>query len=162
MNRNTPTNKHILFFEVLNSIITIITFVLQFSSVSVFRMITSHFASSVESSVAQLEAAAHVSKSHANRQAAAILRDILLMKVANEMIRVAEEEMELSLWDTVEGDDVNAAMDTAKRKDDPEKLESALKLVKRKIDNFIKFLSEGPQQSDDDESDVFTSAPSFR
>lgn len=125
-------------------------------------MITSRFASSVASSVARVEAASRVSVAQANRQAAALLRDIQLVKVANEMIRLAEEEMELSLWDTVEGEDVDAAMGTAKQKEDPEKLESALKLVKRKIDTFIKSLSEGPQHTDMDDDDVFTSAPSFR
>lgn len=126
-------------------------------------MISSRFAASIESSVNRLAAAAEKSPKEANRHARAMLRDIQMVKIASEILRVAEEEeMELSYWDTVEGDDVLVTVDEAKLKEDPAKLEPALKLVKRKIDTFIKSLSEGPQSSDSDDSDVFTSAPSFR
>ena len=126
-------------------------------------MITARFAASIEASVSRLILASKTSPENADRHARAMLRDIRMVKIAAEIIRVAEEEeMELSLWDTVEGDDVSAAFEEAKLKDDPAKLESSLKLVKRKIDTFVTSLTDGPQGGGDDDSDVFTSAPSFR
>lgn len=116
-------------------------------------------AHSIESSVTRL-ATESTSAKVANAHARAILRDLHAARIAADILRLAADE-ELSLWDTVEGKDTDAAYEGAKLKDSPEKLEAALKLMKRKIDTFIDSLK-GTSAPEADDSDVFTSAPAFR
>jgi hypothetical protein len=64
--------------------------------------------------------------------------------IAQEIIRIAQEEAEVSLWNTDAGHDVESAMEFAKgRGEDPEQLEHALKGVKRDIDSFVEELKGG-------------------
>jgi hypothetical protein len=82
-------------------------------------------------------------------------------RLAAEMVRLAQEDIEVSLWDTDEGADVESAYDFAKKRgDEPKKLEHALKSLKHDIDTFIDELKRDPSvpRKEDDE-DVVTSAP---
>lgn len=82
-------------------------------------------------------------------------------RIAAEMVRLAQEEIEVSMWDTEEGKDVDFAYGEAHREDKPEKLEPKLKLLKRRIDNFIEEIVRPPgeKKPEHDESEVYTSAP---
>jgi len=132
----------------------------DFLSVTLDIMNSVRLAHSITASVSRLAASAGAGTKTADNHARAILRDLQIARIASDILRLAADD-ELSLWDTVEGKDTDAAYEGAKLKDSPEKLEASLKLVKRKIDTFIDSLS-GGSGSDGDSSDVVTSAPAFR
>ncbi len=84
-------------------------------------------------------------------------------RIAAEIVRLALDEIDVTtdLWGGQEGEDVDAAYEWSKKQTEEEKLESSLKLLKRKVDTFIQELTRG---SDDkkpgsDDSGVVTSAP---
>lgn len=85
--------------------------------------------------------------------------------LATELLRVAQDDVDISLWDTDEGRDVDSAYNFAKKRDDePEKLEHALRTLKHDIDTFIDELKRDPSKpkKEDDDSDIMTSAPARR
>jgi len=85
--------------------------------------------------------------------------DVAARKIASAMVRVALEELEVSLWDSDDGTAVDDAYKAAKGKEEAEDLESALKLLRRKVDRFIQEIAHPSPESGGHDSDVFTSAP---
>ena len=81
----------------------------------------------------------------------AMTHEARIQRIASEIFRLALEEVEVGLWDTEEGKDVGLAIELAQKKQEAEDIEAALKLVKRKIDAFLQFLTkqgdEGGDQS---------------
>jgi len=86
-------------------------------------------------------------------------------RLAAEIVRLAQDDVDVSLWDTDEGKDVDSAYGFAKKRGEkPEQLEHALKSLKHDIDTFIDELKRDPSEPrrEEDESDVMTSAPKRR
>jgi hypothetical protein len=61
-------------------------------------------------------------------------------KIAESIVRLAQEIEEFSPWDMEEGEILVSKFDFAKSTDNPEKIESSLNLVKRQIDKFVSVL----------------------
>lgn len=79
-------------------------------------------------------------------------------RIAAAMVAAAMEEVEVSFWDGDEGTAVDDAYKAARKEEEADRLESALKLLGRKVDQFVKEIQHpSPERGDD--SDVFTSAP---
>lgn len=94
-------------------------------------------------------------------------REAKVRRIAQAMYRLAKEELEMSMWDTEEGEDVDFAFGEAKRKhDEQDNLDGALGLLKRKIDSFLTEIKRDPDKAkpsdDSDDNDVFTSAPPMK
>jgi len=70
----------------------------------------------------------------------------------------AMEEIEVSFWDGDDGTAVEDAYKAARREEEADRLESALKLLSRQVNRFIKEIQH-PSLEHGDDSDVFTSAP---
>lgn len=84
--------------------------------------------------------------------------DFAAKKIAAAMVRVALEEVDVSLWTSDDGTAVDAAYDAAKKEEDAEPLEAALKLLRRKVDRFINEIR-NPSSEHGDDSGIVTSAP---
>jgi hypothetical protein len=104
-----------------------------------------------------------------NRVIAAVTYEKRIQRVAAEILRLAIEEIEVGPWDTEEAKGVEQALEFAKGKQEPEDIQGGLKIVKSRIDQFLKYLS----GLDTDEvgkylkdvvpdPDVMTSAPEMR
>lgn len=96
------------------------------------------------------------------RVAASVSRETRVRRIASELIRLAAEDLEVSLWDMDEANDVKSAWKAAQGvTEDPSKLAIALKSLKGDVDTYIDELTRSPgdlRQEEGDE-DVFTSAP---
>ncbi len=93
---------------------------------------------------------------------AMLTREARVRQIAAEMIRLAEDDLEVSLWDTDEGKDLESAMKFTRNQDTVDKLVPALRSLKHDVDGFIEELRrEGPKASppSDEEQGVTTSAP---
>jgi hypothetical protein len=108
-------------------------------------------------------------KREINKVVAAITHETRIQRIAAEIYRLAIEEIEVGPWDTEEAKGVEQALEFAKGKQEPEDIQGGLKIVKSRIDQFIKYLS----GLDTDEvgkylkdvvpdPDVMTSAPEMR
>lgn len=88
-------------------------------------------------------------------------RETRIRHVASEIYRLAQEELDVSMWDTDEGKDVDFAYGEAKRKQgEDDNLDGALGILKSKIDHLIQEIRRDPSKSkDDNDDDVVTSAP---
>lgn len=91
-------------------------------------------------------------------------RESRIRRIALDMVRLAQEELETSMWDTEEGEDVDFAFGEAKRKTgEKDNLDGALGVLKHKIDTFIKEIQRDPSTAkpsmNDNDDDVVTSAP---
>lgn len=84
--------------------------------------------------------------------------DVAAKKIATAMVRVALEEVDVSLWTSDDGTAVDAAYNEAKKQEEAEPLETALKLLRRKVDRFINEIR-NPSSEHGDDSGVVTSAP---
>jgi hypothetical protein len=87
---------------------------------------------------------------------------------AGHLLHLALEEVELSLWDMEQGVALNTSIDWAHKQTIPDKLEPALKAITRRVNDFIKELTRGPEKKEDPfvkdlrgdkDEDVVTSAP---
>lgn len=90
------------------------------------------------------------------------LLDGLARRIAADIVKIAEDEVDIvSPWSTEEGEDVNSAFEFARGKHEEDPLESALKLLKRKIDRFIGEMRRSPSEEKKPglQSEVVTSAP---
>jgi len=85
-----------------------------------------------------------------------------IRRVALEMYRLAQDELETSMWDTDEGKDVDFAFGEAHRKTgEQDNLDGALTVLKSKIDHFLAEIKRDPSKtkpSSGSEDDVMTSA----
>lgn len=86
--------------------------------------------------------------------------DAAAKRIAAEMLRVAMDEIEVSLWDSDDGTAVDDAYKAARKQEEAEALETSLKLLRRKVDRFISEIRSPSQEPDD--SGVVTSAPPVR
>lgn len=91
-------------------------------------------------------------------------REARCRRIAQDIYRLAQDELETSMWDTEEGEDVDFSYGEAKRKQgEKDNLDGALGLLKRKIDTFIGEIKRDPTSAkpgdDSSEDDVVTSAP---
>ncbi len=96
--------------------------------------------------------------------ASALCRQQRIERVAREILSIAADDVELSIWDTDEGKDVEEAMKFVRKTEEPDKLVPALRSLKHDVDEFITELrrepgTKKPQESD---QDVVTSAPPRR
>jgi hypothetical protein len=92
--------------------------------------------------------------------AASLIRDQRVARVAREMLRIAQDDLEASLWDTDEGKDLEEGMKFTRKQDDVDKLVPALKSLKHDVDDFIAELKREPgEKADVIDEDVTTSAP---
>jgi hypothetical protein len=93
---------------------------------------------------------------------AALERPQRMRRVAAEIMRLALEGLIESPWDLESGGLVVDKFDFARRKHDPEDLQSALNLVKRQIDKFVNEIQAGGymlEEESGDDGDIVTSAP---
>ena len=90
-----------------------------------------------------------------------LTREDRVRRIAAEMVRIAQEdvemELDLSSWDTDEGKDVDSAYALAKKQTVDEKLVPALNSLKGDIDALIGEIKSPGSKKDDDEG-VETSA----
>lgn len=95
---------------------------------------------------------------------AALCREQRVERIAREMIRLAADDMELSIWDTDEGKDLESAMKFVRKEEEPDKLVPALKSLKHDVDDFITELRREPgtKKPAESDEDVVTSAPPRR
>ena len=96
--------------------------------------------------------------------AAVLVRDQRIERVAREMIRIAEDDVEVSLWDTDEGKDLKEGMQFTYKQDTVDKLVPALKSLKHDVDDFLVELRREPGDKAvaPIDEDVITSAPPRR
>jgi len=92
---------------------------------------------------------------------AALTRETRIARVAAEIHRLAEEAVDLSLWDTEDGEKVDEYYQFARRKTDADSIEAALKNTMHQIDRFIDSMQEGYEAPEIDNSEVVTSVPGF-
>ncbi len=93
---------------------------------------------------------------------AMLTREVRIRQIAAEMIRLAQDDLEVSLWDTDEGKDLESAMKFTRQQDTVDRLVPALKSLKHDVDGFIDELRrEGPKPPppSDESQGVTTSAP---
>lgn len=95
------------------------------------------------------------------RVLASVSRENRTRRIAAELLRLAAEDVESSLWDMDEGADAKFAWKAAENiTDDPKKLSMALKSLKADVDSFIDELLRDPSAPKPSKDDgVFTSAP---
>jgi hypothetical protein len=93
--------------------------------------------------------------------ASVLVRNQRVQRIAREMLQIAADDVELSIWDTDEGKEVDGAMKFVRKEEEPSKLVPALKSLKHDVDEFITELrrepgSKKPEKTDED---VVTSVP---
>jgi hypothetical protein len=95
----------------------------------------------------------------------ALTREDRVRRIAADMVRLAQDEIELTSWDLDEGKDVDSAFGFAKKQTEDEKIVPALNSLRKDVDNFIdeiKSPGAGQKRDDASEEDVVTSAPKRR
>jgi len=70
-------------------------------------------------------------------------------KIARYILRVADEieELDISEWDTEEGQRVEENYEQSRKLDEGDKLETSVKMLKRAVDKFLKELMESESSS---------------
>jgi hypothetical protein len=94
-----------------------------------------------------------------------LCRQHRVARIAREMLQIAADDVELSMWDTDEGKDLEEAMKFVRKTEEPDKLVPALKSLKHDVDGFITELRREPgtkKPEETDDEDVVTSAPPRR
>ncbi len=91
-----------------------------------------------------------------------LVRRIRIERVAREMLQIAQDDVELSNWDTEEGKDLQEGMKFVRRQEETDKLVPALKSLKHDVDDFITELRREPGASKPVDIDVETSARPIR
>ena len=96
--------------------------------------------------------------------ASVLVRQQRVERVAREMLRIAEDDLEVSLWDTDEGKDLKEGMQFTYKQDTVDKLVPALKSLKHDVDDFLTELRREPgdKKVAPTDEDVVTSAPPRR
>ncbi len=97
--------------------------------------------------------------------ASVLVRRQRIERLAREMLQIAADDVEVSIWDTDEGKDVEEAMKFTRRQEEPKKLEFALKGLKSDVDEFLTELKREPgskKPGAPPDEDVVTSAPPRR
>ena len=94
--------------------------------------------------------------------ASSITRQDRVARIASEMLRIAQDDIELGPWDSEEGKEVERAYEQARKEPKPDILVHTLKSLGREVMDMINELKRDPKSAKPqkhDDSDVVTSAP---